>query len=245
VLIDDDQRPYYAERLLCLPSYQANDSQRKISAQNVSRSELGLPEHGFVFCCFNATYKLTPHVFECWMRILGRVNGSYLYLYVDNEIAQRNLLKNAERLGADPRRLVFGTRIALDRYLARYAAMDLFLDTSPYNAGTTASDALFAGLPVLTYRGSSMAGRMASSLLTAIGLPELITDSMTEYEDAAVRFATRPDLMRDIRDRLAVYRSDSPLFDTAQFVKHMEAALAEIYNRHHADLAPADVFAGA
>jgi predicted O-linked N-acetylglucosamine transferase (SPINDLY family) len=241
VLIDERYRAAYAEKIVYLPSYQVNDSHRTIADYRFSRMELGLPANGFVFACFNATYKLTPAVFEAWMRILARVEGSCLYLYVDNEIAQGNLQRYAVQFGADPRRLVFGTRIPLDRYLARFAATDLFLDTAPYNAGTTASDALFAGLPVLTRRGESMAARMAASLLTSIGLPELITTTMRDYEDMAVRLAMDPELLDNIRRRLALLRTTSPLFDAVVFTHHLEHAFDQMYRRSSAGLPPVDI----
>ena len=178
ILIPAEHRQDYTEKVVYLPdSYQPNDSKRAISNRAFTRAELGLPADGFVFCCFNNNYKITPDVFDCWMRILERVPGSVLWLLEDNPTAAANLRREAEQRGVAPERLVFGSRLPLSEHLARHRLADLFLDTLPYNAHTTASDALWTGLPVLTQLGDTFAGRVAASLLTAIGLPELITST--------------------------------------------------------------------
>lgn len=235
-IIPEYAQAHYAEKIIYLPSYQANDSQRHIAERTFSREELGLPQHGFVFCCFNANYKIMPATFGMWMRILRRVEGSTLFLNADNPVARRNLLKHVEEYGADPSRVVFGERIPVEHYLARFRAMDLFLDTLPYNAGTTASDALWAGLPVLTCTGEAFAGRVAASLLNAIGLPELITATQAQYEELAVHLATKPALMAAIRKKLTNNKAVAPLFDTPRFTKNLESAYTQIYAGHRAGL---------
>lgn len=177
-----DQQPFYTEKIVHLPdSYQVNDSRRKVAEHVPSRAEAGLPEHGFVFCCFNNNYKITAAVFELWMRLLKAVPGSLLWLLRDNPSAESNLRREAQVRGVDPSRLVFARRVKLAEHLARHRFADLFLDTLSYNAHTTASDALWVGVPVLTCEGHAFAGRVAPSLLRAVGLSELVTRSLEEY----------------------------------------------------------------
>jgi predicted O-linked N-acetylglucosamine transferase (SPINDLY family) len=242
MLVPPEERQHYAEKIIYLPSYQANDSTRQIADQRFTRAELGLPVTGFVFCCFNANYKITPATFDGWMRILGRVEDSVLFLLAGHPVAESNLRKEAVKRGIEPDRLVFGKALPGPLYLARYRAADLFLDTLPYNAGTTASDALWAGLPVLTCVGEAFSSRMAASLLTALGLPELITVTQPDYEDRAVELARNPDGVRDLKARLAQNRLTTALFDTPQFKRHLEAAYTRIYRRHQADLPPDHLF---
>jgi predicted O-linked N-acetylglucosamine transferase (SPINDLY family) len=223
-LIPEESRTHYAEEIVYLPCFQANDSKRKIADKVFSREELGLPETGFVFCCFNNTYKITPTTFEGWMRILKQVEGSVLWLLEDNPTAAENLRSQAQRRGMNPERLVFAKRVPLPEYLARYRTADLFLDTFPFNAGTTASDALWAGLPLMTCEGEAFASRMASSLLSAIDLPELVTTTQEEYEALAVELATHPEQLRAIRQKLEDNRLSTPLFDTKLFTRNIEQA---------------------
>ena len=235
-------REHYAEKILYLPCYQANDSKRRIADRIFTRTELGLPASGFVFCCFNARYKITPATFAGWMRILHRVPGSVLWLQADDAEAASNLRAEAQHRGVDPGRLIVARRVpAAEDYLAQYRAADLFLDTLPYNAHTTASDALWAGLPVLTRPGESFASRVAASLLTAIGLPELIASTPEDYEECAVALATDPDRLARLRQRLAVNRFTAPLFDGAAFTKNLEEAYFKIYERHQSGLAIEDL----
>jgi predicted O-linked N-acetylglucosamine transferase (SPINDLY family) len=197
-----------------------------------------LPQTGFVFCCFNSNYKITPRIFDSWMRILGRVDGSVLWLLEDNPTAAGNLRREAHRRGMDAGRLVFGKSLAPSEHLARHRVANLFLDTLPYAAHTTASDALWAGLPVLTWAGEAFAGRVAASLLNAIGLPELIASTQEQYENMAVELATNPERLRKITDTLSANRLICPLFDTRLFTRHIEAAYRAIYERYQADLPP-------
>jgi predicted O-linked N-acetylglucosamine transferase (SPINDLY family) len=237
-IVPRQEQQHYSEKIIYLPSYQANDSKRCIAEEVFTREALGLPA-GFVFCCFNQSYKIAPETFDAWMRILARVAGSVLYLYSEGEAVEKNLRKEAGRRGVDAGRLVFGRRLPPAENLARYRAADLFLDTLPYNAGATASDALWAGLPVLTRVGASFAGRVAASLLTALELPELITGTQQEYEDLAVELATHPGLLDNIKRKLTENRRTTALFDARLFVKHLEAAYTTIYRRYLAN-APTD-----
>jgi predicted O-linked N-acetylglucosamine transferase (SPINDLY family) len=243
ILIPVESQRYYSEKIVYLPgSYQVNDSKREISKKCFTRIELGLPKEGFVFCCFNNSYKILPAVFDSWMRILKAVDGSVLWLLDDNDTSTRNLRREASNRGISPERLVFAKRLPLADHLARHRGADLFLDTHPCNAHTTASDSLWAGLPVLTRIGASFAARVAASLLNAIGLPELITTSVVEYEQLAIRLATHPDEMRALKQKLSDQRLSSKLFDTPLYAMHLEAAYTEMYERYQAGLEPDHIY---
>jgi predicted O-linked N-acetylglucosamine transferase (SPINDLY family) len=238
-LIPESAQHHYSEKIICLPdTYQPNDSQRPISATQPTRAPEGLPESAFVFCCFNNTYKITPAVFDIWMRILARVGNSVLWLLETNPTAAANLHNEAARRNISPDRLIFARPQPLAEHLARHTLADLFLDTAPYNAHTTASDALFTGLPLVTCIGETFASRVAASLLRAADLPELITTSAAEFEDLAVSLAHNPDRLQALRHRLQQARATAPLFDTATYTRHLEAAYTAIFDRHHAGLAP-------
>jgi protein O-GlcNAc transferase len=224
-----DQQPFYTERIVHLPQcYQVSALERSIAARAPTRPEAGLPAKGFVFCCFNNNYKITEPVFDVWMRLLGAVAGSVLWLLQDNDGAQASLRQAAAARGIDPARLVFAGRLAAEEHLARHRLADLFVDTLPYNAHTTASDALWAGLPVLTCEGASFPGRVAASLLAAAGLPDLVTGSLGEYEALGLRLARDPALLRAVRDRLAQNRSVCALFDADRFRRHIETAYTKM-----------------
>jgi predicted O-linked N-acetylglucosamine transferase (SPINDLY family) len=238
VMVPPDSRGYYQERIAYLHSYQANDRKRAISDRAMTREEFGLPRTGTVFCTFNAAYKITPETFSHWMRILKRVEGSVLFLLADNPQAAANLRREAVARGIGADRLVFAGRLPPAEYIARYRIADLFLDTLPYNAGTTASDALWAGLPVLTRVGRSLASRYAASLLTAIGLPELITTSPEEYERVAVELGTNPVKLGSARKKLADNRLTTRLFDTTRFTRDLEALYEAMCMRYRAGFAP-------
>jgi len=237
-IIPQQHRQDYKEKIVYLPSYQVNDTKRIIADKVFTREELGLPPTGFVFCCFNNSYKINPNTFDSWMRILRQVKGSVLWLLGENESVITNLRAEATLRGIDARRLVFAQRVPLAEYLARYRIADLFLDTLPYNAGTTASDALWVGLPVLTHMGNTFAGRVAASLLNAIHLPELITTTQEEYETLAITLATQAEKLMQIKQKLAANRLTTPLFDTQQFRQHIENAYVQMYERYQADLMP-------
>jgi predicted O-linked N-acetylglucosamine transferase (SPINDLY family) len=237
-IIPEGSQKFYSEKIAYLPSYQANDRKRIISDKQFTRVGLGLPETGFIFCCFNNTYKVLPSTFDGWMRILNAAEGSVLFLYADNEWSKTNFINEASLRGIDSTRLIFGESIPVEEYLARYQICDLFLDTFPYNAGTTASDALWAGLPVLTRMGQSFASRMAASLLNAIGLSELITNTQEEYEALAIELAINPKKLTAIKLKLANNRLTTPLFDTPLFTKNLEAAYIKMMDRYRDDLQP-------
>ena len=239
IVIPKDQREFYSEKIAYLPnSYQVNDSKRSIAHKALMRTELGLPPKGFVFCCFNNSYKVTPRIFDCWMRILKQVEGSVLWLFEDNAKAAINLRKDAVAQNVDTERLIFAKRLPLPDHLTRHRLADLFLDTLPCNAHTTASDALWAGLPVLTCLGATFAGRVAASLLNAVNLPELITTTLEAYEQIAIDLGNHPEKLAIIKRKLADNRLTTPLFDTKLFTKHIEAVYTAMYGRHQAGLPP-------
>jgi predicted O-linked N-acetylglucosamine transferase (SPINDLY family) len=242
-VIPEMNQKYFSEKIAYLPnSYQANDRKRRVADKAFSRAEVGLPDAGFVFCCFNNNFKITPDVFEIWMRILKRVDGSVLWLLEANPSAAANLRKEASARGIDSERLVFAKLTALPYHLARHRLADLFLDTLPYNAHTSASDALWTGLPVLTRMGETFAARVAAGLLTAIGLPELITSTPQAYEELAIEVATRPDKLATIKHKLAINRLATPLFDSELFTKQIEAAYTAMYERYHSGLPPDHIY---
>ena len=220
-----DRQPYFTEKIVHLPDcYQVNDTTRRIAPRMPTREEFGLPAESFVFCCFNTSWKIAPAVFDVWMRLLEAIPGSVLWLLRDSPDAESNLRREAAARGTDPARLVFAGRVAPDEHLARHRLADLFLDTLPYNAHTTASDALWAGLPLVTCCGATFAARVAASLLKAVGLPELVTDSLADYETLALRLARDDSLRRRFRARLEQNRLTCPLFDAERFRQHLEAA---------------------
>ena len=238
-VVPEGSEGYYREQLLYLPdSYQVNDAKRRIAARRYEREELELPREGFVYCCFNSNYKILPATFGVWMRILGRVPGSVLWLLEDNAEAAKNLRAAAAGHGVQPERLVFAPRVVVGEHLARHRCADLFLDTLPCNAHTTASDALWAGLPVLTCLGEGFAARVAGSLVRAVGLPELITESLAAYEELAVQLAGDAERLGALRARLERNRGTAPLFDTLRYTRHLESAYALIHARRLAGLPP-------
>jgi protein O-GlcNAc transferase len=224
VVLPLSDQPFYSEKIVHLPHcYQVNDGTRVIG-ETPSRTEAGLPVNGFVFCCFHAAWKITPDMFDVWMRLLAAVPGSVLWLLDDNASARRNLQAAATARGIDPARLVFAPRMEQAAHLARHRLADLFLDTLPYNAHTTASDALWTGLPLVTCLGNQFDGRVAASLLQTIGLPEMVTDSLQEYEALALALVQDPARLAALKARLAANRLTSPLYDTAGFCAAIEAA---------------------
>lgn len=239
VIVPEGSERFYSEKLVLLPRcYQPNDRQRAIADVAFTRAELGLPEAGFVFCCFNNSYKIGPEMFASWMRILHAVEGSVLWLLQDNETAASNLRAAAVQHGIEASRLVFAPRLPLDHHLARHRQADLFLDTLPCNAHTTASDALWAGLPVLTQAGRSFAARVCASLLHGVGLAELVVHSRDHYESLAIALARDPARLKDIRRRLEASRSSAQLFDVEGHARDLERACLATHARHQAGLAP-------
>jgi len=237
-LVPEGCEQHYSEKIIFLPnSYQPNDSKRRIADTCYTREQLGLPDTGFVFCCFNNNFKITPGTFDSWMAVLAQVQGSVLWLLQDNTGAASNLRREAVRRGVHSDRLIFAERMVMAEHLARQRVADLFLDTLPYNGHTTASDALWAGLPVLTCVGEAFASRVAASLLNAMRMPELITTTSGQYERMAVDLATDPLRLSAIRRKLAHNRLAAPLFDTRLYTKHIETAYIAICERYHSDQA--------
>jgi protein O-GlcNAc transferase len=242
VVVPDAERAHYSEAAIFLPhSYQPNDDTRTISDAPTARADFGLPEKGFVFCCFNNNYKIRRREFDIWMRLLARLDGSVLWLLRSNEWAEANLRREADARGIDPARLVFAAPLPHDEHLARHRHADLFVDTFNYNAHTTASDALWARLPVVTLAGRQFAARVAASLLTAAGLPELIAETEDAYERLILGLATDAGRLAAVRDRLAAARAGCPLFDTEAYTRDFERALEAAYDRYLKGLPPADI----
>lgn len=243
VVIPNHQQEFYTEKIVYLPnSFQANDRKRSISEKTFSRGEVGLPREGFVFCCFNNSYKINPDMFDIWMRILNRVNDSVLWLVASNGAVEKNLRKEAAARGVDPRRLVFASRIPYREHLARLSLANLFLDTMPYSAGATGSDALWAGVPLLTCIGDVFASRVAASLLKAIDLPDLVTTTPQAYEELAIELATNHEKFAAIETRLAQNRLTTALFDTRRFTRDIESAYTAMHEQHRAGLPPEHIY---
>jgi protein O-GlcNAc transferase len=239
-VIPAEQQDHYREELVYLPDcFQVNDSRRPMGERPSSRAEAGLPESGFVFCGFSNSYKITPRMFDIWMRLLRHVDGSVLWLLGGSATVEENLRREAGARGVAPDRLIFAARLGYADYLRRYQLADLFLDTAPFNAGATASDALWAGLPLITCAGEAFAGRMAASLLRAVGLPQLVTDSLADYEWLALELAQDRAAIEALKAGLAQGRATCPLFDTARFTRHLESAYHTMRQRHQAGEPPA------
>ena len=246
ITIPTENQAFFTEKIIYLPdSYQVNDDQKVISARIFSKEELGLPADKFIFCCFNNNFKITPEIFSVWMDILKSVEDSVLWLFEDNDFIKNNLVKEAGARGVSGDRLIFAKRIGQQDHLARHRVADLFLDTLPYNAHTTASDALWCGLPVITVIGKSFPSRVAASLLHAIGLPELITHSLEEYKSLAIKLATEPEELKKIKDKLEINRLKMPLFDTNLFCRNLESAYNKVYQRNQNGSTPDHIFVSA
>jgi len=239
VVIPPEARDDYAEKIACLPgSYQPNDRRRPQPPATTSRADHGLPQGGFVFGCFNNNYKVTPDVFAVWMRLLRQTEGSVLWLFREDPAAEGNLRRAAAGHGIDPSRLAFAPPVSTEAHLERLRHMDLFLDTSPYNAHTTGSDSLWMGTPMVTMLGATFAGRVGASLLTAVDLPELVTRSWAEYEDLALALALDPGRLADLRRRLAEGQLQKRLFDAPRFTRDLEALYRAMHDRRLADEPP-------
>jgi protein O-GlcNAc transferase len=232
-LIPDEARMHYAERIVWLEgAFQPNDDRRDLASDRASRGAHGLPAEGLVFCSFNRPAKLNPRCFDVWMRMLATAPGSVLWLLATTSEAERNLRREARVRDVDPGRLVFAGEVSYDEYLTRYGHADLFLDTAPFNGGTTVSDALSVGVPVLTCAGDAFAARMAGSLLTHLGLSELVTTSMQEYERAGLALAADPMRIDRLRRRLEEHRSNHSFFDTDRYRRQLERVYLAMYERH-------------
>jgi protein O-GlcNAc transferase len=240
VIVPEAHRSFYSEQIVLLPgSYQCNDNTRPFSEGPITRSAVGLPDKALVFVAFNNLFKITPDIFDVWMRLLKSCEGSVLWLLDDNTAAKANLKREAEQRGVNAQRLIFAPRVAPEEHLARQRLGDLFLDTLPCNAHTTASDALWAGLPVLTCLGTTFAGRVAASLLHAAGLPELVAASLAEYEGIASRLAKNGQELSAAKEKLARNRDTCSLFDTAKTARHIEATFSIMHERVSRGLPPA------
>jgi len=231
-VIQDMQREHYAEKIIFLPhSYLPTDNTRPVAEEPATRLDMDLPDTGFVFCCFNNSYKISPAEFDIWMRLLHQTGGSVLWLAGSNDLAQRNLKEEARKRGIDPARVIFTKRIGMAEHLARQRLADLFLDTFHYNGHSTATDALWAGLPVLTWPGKGFPSRVAASLLSAIDLPELIAQTREDYERLALELAQNPNRLVSIKQRLSENRARAPLFDTGRFTRNLESGYRQAYRR--------------
>ena len=243
-LIPKSNQQFYSEKIAYLPhSYMVDDSKRLPSGRSFSKAELDIPENKFIFCCFNNSYKLNEATLDSWAKIISKTPNSVLWLSENNVEFRNNLLKSFAKRGIDPNQIIFAGRLeSMGDHLARYQIADLFLDTLPFNAHTTAIDALKAGVPLLTLTGRAFAGRVGASLLQAINLPELITHSREEYESLAIRLATQPERLELIKKKLALNIDKSPLFNTKLYTSHIELTYIEMYERYKADLPPEHLF---
>jgi len=237
ILISKKNQKNFFEKIIYMPnSYQPNDTKKKISKKNFTRKEMGLPKNSFVFCCFNQNYKITPDVYDIWMKLLKKIDGSVLWLMKNSEKVTENLKKEAIKRNIKSNRIIFAEKMPLAEHLARHKLADLFIDTFPYNAHTTCSDALWSGLPVITRMGESFASRVGASLLSAIELKELITKSEKEYEKLAIKLATNPKLLNKIKNKLKKNKVLKPLFNTKLYTSNIELAYTKIYNNYYSNL---------
>ena len=243
VTIPDENRNFYSEKIIYMPhTYQANDDKRKIAKTNSRRVDFNLPDKGFVFCCFNQIYKISPKEFNIWMRLLRNVNNSVLWLIKSNKWVEQNFSKEAKQQGIDPSRIVFAEKLSHSKHLARHKHADLFIDTFNYNAHTTASDALWGGLPIVTKQGKQFTARVTSSLLTACGLPELITKNEKEYEELIYELATNPKKLKAISLKLSENKKNKPLFNTKLYTNNFENGLQKAYDLYFNGEHPKNIF---
>tara|TARA_B100001093_G_scaffold491445_1_gene531495 strand:- start:497 stop:2950 length:2454 start_codon:yes stop_codon:yes gene_type:complete len=232
-LIPPENQKYFSEKLIYLPNtYMPTDNSREVSKRHISRSDMGLPDDAFVFCCFNNNYKITQREFDIWMRILSKVKGSVLWLRRSNRIADQNIIKEAQKRNIVASRLVFADRIPMDEHLARHKFADLFIDTFSFNAHTTASEALWMGIPVITKTGQGFAARVAGSLLNAVGLSELVTETERDYEALIIDLATNPSKLANIKEKLATNLLSQPLFNTDLYTRHLEDGYYRAYQNY-------------
>jgi protein O-GlcNAc transferase len=241
-LIPPNQREFYSEKIIYLPFYMINDSKRQIRDITFTRAEMLLPDEGFVYCCFNSNYKLNPTIFDAWLTILNVVDKSVLWLLKENELVELNLRERAKSYGINPNRLIFAGRVPNQDYLARYKTADLFLDTYPFNAGTTSSDALWVDLPVLTMTGSAFASRMAGSQLNQLGLEDLIATSISDYVFKAVELGKDPDLIKKYKQLLNANKQKSLVFDSIAITKYIEDGYQQTVDKFRSNITPEDIW---
>jgi predicted O-linked N-acetylglucosamine transferase (SPINDLY family) len=233
VLIPESSQKFYSEKPIYLPhTYMPTDNTREISTKPITRTEVGLPEDSFVFCCFNNNYKISSEEFDIWMRILGQVANSVLWLRKSNEWSEANFIKEAKKRNIDPSRLIFAGKLDMKEHLARHRLADLFLDTFNFNAHTTASEALWTGLPVVTKMGKGFASRVAASLLNALDCPELITETKEDYEALIMELATDPKKLLRIREKVTSNRLSKPLFNTELYIKNLENSFKQVHENY-------------
>lgn len=243
ILIPERNQLGYSEKVVYLPNtYQPNDTKKEVSNRAMTRSEFGLPEEGIVFCCFNNNYKITPEIFQSWMGILDKVEDSVLWLFESSKLATSNLISEATKMKIDPKRLIFAQRISQPEHIARQRLADIFLDTFPYNAHTTASEALWVGMPLVTIAGETFASRVGASLLTAVELPELIASNLIEYEDLIISLAKSPQKLKEMRQNLISKRLTLPLFNIIGYVKDLESAYKVMNMRYMQKKKPDHIF---
>ena len=242
-VIPDKFKEFYNEKIIRLPhTYMPTDNKRIIADKLITRKEMGLPQKGIIFCCFNNSYKISHIEFDIWMRILSKIKDSILWLKIDNNDTARENLRNAAlKRGIDPSRIIFAEYLSMEEHLARYALADIFLDTFNYNAHTTACDSLWAGTPIVTKSGKSFVSRVAGSLLTAIDIPELITNSELEYENLILKLASSPDNLKKIKQKLHENLSIKPLFDTKKYTHYLETAFIKAFTNHSSGNKPIDI----
>ena len=242
-LIPPENQKYFTEKQIYLPNtYMPTDNTRTFSNHSMARMDMGLPADSFVFCCFNNNYKITSLEFDIWMRLLTQVKGSTLWLRQSNQLSELNIKKEALKRKVNPERIVFAGRVPMDEHLARQRLADLFIDTFSFNAHTTAAEALWAGVPIVTRMGQGFASRVAGSLLKSVGLPELITTNEHDYEMLILELATKPSKLQKIRQKLAKNRLEQPLFDTEQYTKHIEEGFQKAYQNYCAGNTPQTIF---
>jgi len=242
IIIPKENQKHYSEKIIYLPSFQVNDSIKPKIKNKIKRKDYGLSDNNFIFCCFNNTFKITPTVFDSWARILSKVDESLLMIFVENHASRSNLLTEMKKRGVKAERLIFADKLSRIEFLERNTFVDLFLDTFPYNAATTASDSLRMGLPVLTLSGDSFASRVGASLLSAVDMPELITNTQDDYESVAVDLASNPNKMNIIKKKLARNLENAPLFNTKDFTMQIEKSYAEIYEKNQLGFEPDHIF---
>nr|WP_246149592.1 tetratricopeptide repeat protein [Tritonibacter litoralis] len=239
VMIPPSLRKYYSEKIIYMPDcYQVTNDQRNVATKIPTRAELGLPEDAFVFCSFNSHYKITPFEYEIWMRLLKKVDNSVMWIWCKEDLARENMHKAAEAHGVAPERVIFADSVSQEDHLARLSQADLFLDTFAVCAHTTASDAMWMGLPLVTLEGKQFAARVASSVLQTMDLPELVTTTMEEYEAVALEFATNPDKLAAVRAKIKTNRETSPMFKTERFTRNWEQQLERALVRCESGLKP-------
>ena len=237
ILIPKESQKFYTEKIIYMPdTYQVNDAKKIISNKKFTKVEMNLPKDSFVLCCFNKNYKITPNVFNIWINLLKNINNSVLWLIKDNTQSQENLKKEISNKGIDPNRIIFAERLPMEEHIARQKLADLFIDTFPYTAHTTCSDALRVGLPVITQAGNTFASRVAASLLNAVDLNELITNNDNEYKSKIIELANNPLKLNEIKKKLNNNIQIKPLYNTKLFTKNLEKAYTEINNKFLNDL---------